>query len=115
MITNPGHCGHMTWYILNVPGNVPSQVVVVTSVWYILNILNMCQFGNVLVYRPSPYNVLAMYQVGTLPLAPSESPRTMVGPIHMVTVSSSLGYISDVPGPEVPLLALVQPIPGRGR
>jgi len=44
----------------------------VASVGYILNVLNMDQFGMVLVLCPSPYNVLAMYQVSTSPLAPSE-------------------------------------------
>src|SRR6266478_3455309 len=70
-ITNLGHCGHMTWYIWNILDNIPSQDVLVTSVWYILNVLNICWFGTVLVLRPRPYNVLAMYQVGTSPLAPS--------------------------------------------
>ena len=71
MITNLGHCGHMTWYILNIPDNIPSWDVMVASVWYILNVLNMGQFGMVLVLCPRPYNVLAMYQVSTSPLTPS--------------------------------------------
>ena len=71
MITNLGHHGHMTWYILNIPDNIPSWDVMVASVWYILNVLNMGQFGMVLVLCPRPYNVLAMYQVSTSPLAPS--------------------------------------------
>src|SRR6266436_3758666 len=70
--TNLGHHGHMTWYILNILDNIPSQDVLVTSVWYILNVLNICWFGMLLVLRPRPYNVLAMYQVGTSPLAPGE-------------------------------------------
>ena len=70
-ITNLGHCGHMTWYIWNILDNIPSQDVLVTSVWYILNALNICWFGTVLVLRPRPYNVLAMYQVSTSPLTPS--------------------------------------------
>src|SRR6266436_2899268 len=70
-ITNLGHHGHMTWYILNILDNIPSQDVLVTSVWYILNVLNICWFGMLLVLRPRPYNVLAMYQVSTSPLAPS--------------------------------------------
>ena len=65
--------GHMTWYILNTPDNIPSWDVMVASVWYILNVLNMDQFGMVLVLRPRPCNVLAMYQVSTSPLAPSVS------------------------------------------
>jgi len=73
MITNLGHHGHMTWYILNIPDNIPSWDVMVASVWYILNVLNMDQFGMVLVLRPRTYNVLAMYQVSTSPLAPSVS------------------------------------------
>ena len=52
MVTNLGHHGHMTWYILNV--------------------LNNNQFVMVLVPRPRPYNVLAMYQVSASPLTPSE-------------------------------------------
>ena len=72
MITNLGHYGHMTWYILNIPDNIPSQDVMVASVWYILNVLNMDQFGMVLVLRPRPCNVLAMYQVSASPLAPSD-------------------------------------------
>jgi len=71
MITNLGHHGHMTWYILNTPDNIPSWDVMVASVWYIFNVLNVAQFGMVLVLRPRPYNVLAMYQVSTSPLAPS--------------------------------------------
>src|SRR6266436_8215769 len=63
--TNLGHHGHMTWYILNILDNIPSQDVLVTSVWYILNVLNICWFGMLLVLRPRPYNVLAMYQVST--------------------------------------------------
>src|SRR6266478_2728227 len=70
-ITNLGHHGHMTWYIRNILDNIPSQDVLVTSVWYILNVLNIYWFGMLLVLRPRPYNVLAMYQVGTSPLAPS--------------------------------------------
>jgi len=73
MITNLGHHGHMTWYILNIPDNIPSWDVMVASVWYILNVLNMDQFGMVLVLRPRPYNVLAMYQVSTSPLTRSVS------------------------------------------
>jgi len=72
MVANLGHHGHMTWYILNIPDNIPSQDVMVTFVWYILNILNMDWFGMVLVLRPRPYNILAMYQVSTSPLAPSD-------------------------------------------
>ena len=72
MITNLGHCDHMTWYILNIPDHIPSQDIVGASVWYILNILTICRFGMVLVHRPRPYNVLAMYQVSTSPLAPSD-------------------------------------------
>jgi len=71
MVANLGHHGHMTWYILNIPDNIPSQDVMVTFVWYILNILNMGWFGMVLVLHPRPYNILAMYQVSTSPLAPS--------------------------------------------
>ena len=71
MITNLGHYGHMTWYILNIHDNIPGQDMMVASIWYILNVLTMCQFGTVLVHRPRPYNVLAMYQVSTSPLAPS--------------------------------------------
>jgi len=71
MVANLGHHGHMTWYILNIPDNIPSQDVMVTFVWYILNILNMDWFGMVLVLHPRPYNILAMYQVSTSPLAPS--------------------------------------------
>ena len=71
MITNLGHHGHMTWYILNIPDNIPSWDVMAAFVWYILKVLNMDQFGMVLVLRPRPYNVLAMYQVSTSPLAPS--------------------------------------------
>ena len=70
-ITNLGHCGHMTWYILNIPNNIPSWDIVVTSVWYILNILTMFQFGMASVHCPRTYNVLAMYWVSTSPLAPS--------------------------------------------
>ena len=71
MVTNLGHHGHMTWYILNIPDDVPGQDVMATFVWYILNVLNINQFGMVLVLRPRPYNVLAMYQVSASPLAPS--------------------------------------------
>ena len=71
MITNQGHHGHMTWYILNIPDNIPSQDMIITSLWYILNILNMHWFGMVLVLHPRPCHVLAMYQVSTSPLAPS--------------------------------------------
>jgi len=60
MIVNLEHHSHMTWYILNIPDNIPSWDVVVTSVWYILNVLNMCQFGMVLVLRSKPYNVSRM-------------------------------------------------------
>ena len=28
MVANLGHHGHMTWYILNIPDNIPSQDVV---------------------------------------------------------------------------------------
>src|ERR1700742_5072402 len=73
-VTNLGHCDHMTWYILNIPDNFPGQDVMVASIWYILNILTIYQFGTVLVHRSRPYNVLAMYQVSTSPLAPSVLP-----------------------------------------
>ena len=71
MVTNLGHHGHMTWYILNIPDDVPSQNVMVTFFWCTLNVLNMHQFSTVLVLRPRPCNVLAMYQVSASPLAPS--------------------------------------------
>jgi hypothetical protein len=74
MITNLGHCGHMIRYILNIPDTITSQDMVITSAWYIQNILGICRFGIVLVHRPRPYNVLAMYWVSTSPLAPSVSP-----------------------------------------
>ena len=61
MIANQGYHGHMTWSILNIPHNFPTQDVMVASIWYILNILNMFRFGTVLVLRPRPCNVLAMY------------------------------------------------------
>ena len=70
-ITNLGHYGHMTWYILNIPGTIPSQDMGVASVWYIQNIPDIYWFGTVLVHRPRTYNVLTMYQVSTSPLAPS--------------------------------------------
>ena len=44
MVTNLGHHGHMTWYILNIPDDVPGQDVMATFVWYILNVLNINQF-----------------------------------------------------------------------
>ena len=34
-ISGLGHCGHMTWYILNISDTIPSQDIVVASVWYI--------------------------------------------------------------------------------
>ena len=71
MVTGLGHHGHMTWYILNTSDYVPGQDVMVTFVWYILNVLKIHQFGMVLVLRPRPYNVFAMYQVSASPLAPS--------------------------------------------
>ena len=77
-ITNLGHCSHMTWYILNIPDNIPSQDSVVTSAWYILNALNMCQFGMPSLLHPRPYNVLTMYWVSSPPLTPSAS-RSIVG------------------------------------
>jgi hypothetical protein len=63
-ITNLGHCGHMIWYILNIPDTITGQDMVVTSAQYIQNILGICQFGIVLVHRPRPCNVLAMYWGG---------------------------------------------------
>ena len=44
MIANWEHHGHMTWFILNIPHNLPTQDVMVASVWYIFNILNMHRF-----------------------------------------------------------------------
>ena len=35
LISVLGHCGHMTWYILNISDTFLSQDIVVTSVWYI--------------------------------------------------------------------------------
>jgi len=90
MITNLGRHGHMTWYILNIPDSIPSWDVMVASVWYISNVLNMDQFGMVLVLRPRPYNVLAMYQVSTSPLAPS-----VLKKIFLISVTtSSLFHLS---------------------
>ena len=57
---------------LNIHDDVPSQNVMVTFVWCILDVLNIHQFGMVLVLHPRPCNVLAIYQVSALPLAPSE-------------------------------------------
>ena len=73
MVTGLGHHGHMTWYMLNTSDYVPGQDVMVTFVWYILDVLKIHQFGMVLVLRPRPYNVFAMYQVSASPLAPSGS------------------------------------------
>src|SRR5882757_3067169 len=70
-----GHWSHMTWVILNVPANVPGQYMVVPFVWYIQNALKMGLFGIFLVHCLSPYNGLAMYWLGTLPLAPSDISR----------------------------------------
>jgi hypothetical protein len=63
----------MTWYILNVPDTIPTQDIAVTSVWCILNIPDICQYGMVLVHCPRTNNVLAIYWVSTSPLAPSDS------------------------------------------
>ena len=34
-ISSLGHCGHMTWYILNISDTIPSQDIAAASVWYI--------------------------------------------------------------------------------
>ena len=54
MIANLGHHGHMTWSVLNIPHNFPSQDVIVAPVWYILNILNMHRFGIVMIFTHFP-------------------------------------------------------------
>ena len=34
-ISGSGHCGHMTWYILNISDTIPSWDITVAFVWYI--------------------------------------------------------------------------------
>ena len=87
MVTGLGHHGHMTWYILNTSDYVPGQDVMVTCVWYILNVLKIYQFGMVLVLCPRPYNVFAMYQVSASPLAPSD--KASSSPDSPATIKSS--------------------------
>src|SRR6266436_668728 len=103
--TNLGHHGHMTWYILNILDNIPSQDVLVTSVWYILNVLNICWFGMLLVLRPRPYIVLAMYQVGTSPLAPSVFDSARAVSKSATFSSFSIAYPLKLPSTRSPCYA----------
>ena len=41
----------------------------------ILNVLEMYRVGKCWVHRPFPCDVLAMYRLGTPPLAPSDRPK----------------------------------------
>src|ERR1700742_1879809 len=74
--SNWGHCGHMTWNTANVLQrnslNEPLGNTAGKLAGKILNVPGVYQVGTSLVLYPFPCNVLAVYQLGSLALAPSD-------------------------------------------
>src|ERR1700742_4651120 len=71
-----GHCGHMTWDTANVLQrnslNEPLGNTAGKLAGKILNVPGVYRVGTSLVLYPFPCDVLAVYQLSSLALAPSE-------------------------------------------
>ena len=84
----------MIWYILNVLTIPQARDIGGKLAGNILNVLGMYQVGTCLALCPFPYNVLMMYQPGTLVLAPSGTGYPRILP------QGSALQVSDSPAPQ---------------
>src|ERR1700760_2048572 len=87
-----GHCGHMTWNTANVlQRNSLNELLGNTAgklAGKILNVPGVYRVGTSLVLYPFPCNVLAVYQLGTLALAPSGSSTTAAPKTNLAEIAT---------------------------